>query len=114
MADVVFTHTIQQWTKLQLSMYVLQPGLFEIGETVIERISNGNPMVVADGTGQNVLEATDEQLQIVIDNGRPPDDSVAKFVTRQYWKGLIRSAREKRDAYLGDVEADPLKDEMEE
>jgi hypothetical protein len=69
---------------------------------------------VSDGTGQNVLEATDEQLQAVIDNGRPPDDSAAKKVTRLYWRGLIHSAREKRDAYLGNVEADPLKDEMEE
>jgi hypothetical protein len=94
-------------------MYVLQPGLFEIGETVIERISNGNPMVVADGTGQNVLEATDEQLQIVIDNGRPPNDTTAKLVTRRYWRGLLNSARELRDDYLGALEDDPLKDPME-
>ena len=119
MPDVTFTHTTEQWTKLQLAIYVHRPGLFwddeeDEGLVVIERTSDGTPMVVGDGSGQNVLEATDAQLQAVINNGRPPDDTVIMSQTRRWWKGKINTAKEKRDAYLASQESDPFDDGWEE
>ena len=85
----------------------------EEGLVVIERISDGTPMVTGDGSGQNVLEATDTQLQAVIDNGKPPDNSVVMAQTRTWWRNRIRTAKEMRDAYLALQESDPWDDEFE-
>lgn len=120
MADLIFSHNVEDWVKLQLSLYVTHPEYdeFAIGETVLEEKTTTTPTLVSDGTGANVLGMSDSALSDLIDNSKPsgynnsthelPAGSPIYKYTNQKWKSIIKAAKDDRENYLSSTSSDPL------
>lgn len=113
MADVVFSHSVDQWVKLQLAMYAASPGLFPEGESVIIARTDSSPLLVSDGYADNLWTLTDAQLTALITAGKPADDSVVLTATRSWWARTIKAVKEERDRRRSSQTSDPLDELME-
>lgn len=121
MTDVTFSHSADQWSRLQLALYEQFPRLFTSGteespvyDNIILARTDDSPLLVSDGTGDNVRALSDSQLSTLITTGKPADDTVVKQWTNDQWKRALRKAKRSRDTYQSTQASDPFDDDFAE
>ena len=117
MADLIIAHDVNDWVKLQLSIYVTNPDWWDVGTAVLQSRTNGATTLASDGSGQNVLQMSDIDMTTLINASKPagyvtatkllPVGAPIYRYTNIKWNSLIRAAKDDRDRVQAEV-ADPL------
>jgi hypothetical protein len=117
MADLIISHEVNDWVKLQLSIYVQHPNWWETGAAVLQQRTGTATTLANDGTGNNVLSMSDTDLTTLINASKPagynattktlPAGAPIYKYTNVKWNSLIQAAKQDRERVQNAV-ADPL------
>ena len=114
MATSTLTVTLNnsQWVKLQISIYSIDPTRWAIGDPVVLNANTNAVLLAADGTGINLLSATDAQISALVSNGKIASDTQIKAFTAAFWNERENTAKTSRNNYIRDHQVDLFTDPM--